>query len=197
MVAGRSCRKGGLVVFGLVLAVAAVFLALLVADTVRLGAPPMPSSQQERTAAIALVERRAIELARPVRVIEAGAGWGGMALALARAHPDFRVTAVEGAVAPFAVCWVRAVLHQLLGGSVVSVRAGNAREADYADIDVVVAFLGPDATQELAGHLARLPRAPQLVSVGFAVRDWKQRARIRLQDQWRSEVGLWVYETED
>ncbi|HCH61845.1 MAG: hypothetical protein CL927_00765 [Deltaproteobacteria bacterium] len=186
--------EGGLVVYGLLLAFGAVFLTLLVVDTMRLGAPPMPSSARERLAVVALVERRAIELARPVRVLEAGAGWGGLALAIARAHPDFQVVAVEGAVFPLVVCAVRVLLHHLLGGAGLTVLPGDALRADYADVDVVVAFLGPETTAELAARLAQLSHPPQVISVGFAVRGWRQRARIQLRDRWRSEAGLWVFE---
>ena len=178
--------------FGGLLGLAVLFLALLVVDTLRLGAPPMPSSGPERAAVAALLERRAIELARPIHVLEAGAGWGGMALSVARAHPDFRITAVEASLAPAGVAWVRAALMHLLGGPRVHVRLGDARTAPMDGIDVVVAFLGPESTARLAKHLGALPAPPQVVSVGFAVRGWRQRARIRLHDAWRSEVGLWT-----
>ncbi len=186
--------EGHLVVHALLLAFAVVFLALLVVDTARMGAPPMPSNTQERAAVVALVERRAIELARPIRVLEAGAGWGGLALAIARAQPDFQLLAVEGSVLPAGICRLRALVHHLLGGAMIDVRWGDFLRADYVDVDVVVAFLGPEPTTRLAEHLAQLPDPPQLVSVGFAVRSWRQRARIRLTDGWRSEVGLWVFD---
>ena len=186
--------EGVLVVHAVLLAVAVVFLALLVVDTARTGAPPMPSNTQERAAVVALVERRAIELARPIRVLEAGAGWGGLAFAIARAHPDFQLRAVEGSVLPAGVCWLRALVHHLVGGAVVDVRWGDFLLEDCTDVDVVVAFLGPEPTARLAAHLAQLSDPPQLVSVGFAVRSWRQRARIRLVDGWRSEVGLWVFD---
>ncbi len=188
-----ACRHpGGPLGTGILLILVVVFLGSLVVDTVRFGAPPMPSSRVEREAVAMLVERCSIELARPARVVEAGAGWGGLALAVARAHPDCPVTAVEGAWVPALVCWGRTRLEHLLGGPDVAVRLGDVRRCELGDVDVVVAFLGPEATATLADHLAQMSPPPQLISVGFSVRSWRQRARVRLSDRWNSEVGLYA-----
>jgi|GEM_PF-4720696 len=177
---------------GILVCAAVLFLAALVVDTWRLGAPPMPSSLAERRAVVALVDKLVREQGRPLTVVEVGAGWGGLALAVVRACPDCTVLAVEGAVVPAAVCWARATWLRLRGRPTMTVRFGDARHLDLGRPDVVVAFLGPDLTTAVADAVARRHPAVMVVSVGFAVRGWTKTARVRLADGWRSEVGLWA-----
>ena len=168
-----------------------LFLAGLAADTWRLGAPPMPSGPAERRAVVALVGRVIEDRGEGLTILEAGAGWGGLALAIARAHPGCRVVAVEGAWIPGVVCAVRARLCRVLGGPTVEVRFGDARRVSVDDLDLVVAFLGPEVTRDVADALlAGRPRL-EVISVGFGLPGWQRRARIPLPDAWRSEVALW------
>jgi len=171
------------------LVLAAVLLssmAWLVADTVRLGAPPMPSDGPARHAVVDLVRHIQASTSHPVRVVEAGAGWGGLAALLARQLPDSPVLAVEGAGLPALWCALRA-----RSGGRFETRWGDARRCELDDPDVVVAFLGPEATADLAERLALDHPKAYLVSVGFAVRGWRKVARVQLSDRWATEVAVW------
>ncbi len=158
----------------------------LVADTVRLGAPPMPSDIRSREAVAKLVQSLQAPSDRPLRVVEAGAGWGGLAALLAQRLPHSQVLAVEGAGLPALWCAMRS----RLGGG-FSARWGNAMRCSLDAPDVVVAFLGPAGTQALAERLARDFPEARLVSVGFAVRGWERVRRVELVDHWRTEVAVW------
>jgi len=158
----------------------------LVADTVRLGAPPMPSDIGAREAVVKLIEALQGHSDRPLRVVEAGAGWGGLAALVARRLPNSRVLAVEGAGLPALWC---AMLSRL--GGRFSSRWGDATRCPLDAPDVVVAFLGPEGTQALAERLARDFPEARLVSVGFAVRGWERVLRVGLSDHWHTEVAVW------
>jgi len=176
------------IIFGTALA----FLGLLGLDTWRLGAPPMPSSAAERRAVLALLARSVEGKRSAVTILEAGAGWGGLALAMARAQPHCSVVAVEGAVAPAMVCWLRARLLRARGGPLVRVHLGDVRRVDVGSVDMAVAFLGPEPTALLAEHLASTQPGVEVISVGFALRGWHRRLRIQLADPWLTEVALWT-----
>ena len=72
----------------LVLALAAIVLVL--GGTLRTGVPPMPTSSGVRACMFDLSKDVA-----PATVFELGAGWGGLATALARRWPEAKVVAVE------------------------------------------------------------------------------------------------------
>ena len=170
------------------LLLAAVVLAAmtwLVADTVRLGAPPMPSNRPERRAVIDLLRRFQSSPQAPLRVVEAGAGWGGLAAMISRELDSAQVLAIEGAAIPALWCKLRARSRGY------RTRWGDARRCSLDDPDVVVAFLGPEATAELAARLCQDHPSVHLVSVGFAVRGWHKVARVCLSDRWSSEVAVW------
>ena len=154
----------------------------LVADTVRLGAPPMPSNRPERRAVIDLLRRFQSSSQAPLRVVEAGAGWGGLAAMIARELDSVQVLAIEGAAIPAMWCKLRARSRGY------RTRWGDARRCS---LDVVVAFLGPEATADLAARLRQDHPSVHLVSVGFAVRGWHKVARVSLSDSWSSEVAVW------
>lgn len=182
---------------------ALVVLTVVMVDTVRFGAPPMPSSPAERRAAVALVSRchpspeadapaPGGSAPAPLRVVEAGAGWGGLAIALAQGVPGSRVTAVEGSWLPWGVCGLRAVVRRGLGRPSFRVVRGDHRVVELDHPHVVVAFLGPEPTAALARRLATDHSGVRLVSVGFAVPGWRKCARVVLDDAWRTEVALWA-----
>lgn len=175
----------------LVVALSVVAMASVALDTWRLGAPPMASSPAERQAVITVLRATSAELGRPLSVVEAGAGFGGLAVAIADALPASRVTAVEAAVLPGLVCALRARMEVWRGHNPIQFRFGDAGRCIPAGTDVVVCFLGPDSTARLARAIEQGHPGVRVVSVGFRVPGWRRGRRVVLDDAWRTEVAAW------
>lgn len=78
---------------------------------------------------------------RPVRFMDIGSGLGGAVLALARRRPDSQFTGIEIAPLPWLVSRVRAAL----AGNRCRFVRGDYLRLDFADYDVVFAYLSPAA----------------------------------------------------
>lgn len=165
----------------LVVLVTLVVAGTVVWDSVRIGAPPLPSSPAMRAAMLSLLPEREHCVA-----LEVGAGWGGVAVAVARARPTWEVTAVEQARVPFAFCWVR---QRLLGPSNLTVVYGNGLDAIFENADVVTCYLLPETMLELRDRLETTGRpGGVLLSAAFGMRGWAAERTLRLDDLYRTEV---------
>lgn len=82
--------------------------------------------------------------ARPLRVIDVGSGLGGLVLDLAARRPDCRVEGMELAPLP----WLASRLRQAAGGRGHFLR-NDYQRLDFADYDVVFAYLSPAAMPQL------------------------------------------------
>ena len=154
---------------------------LVVADAVRLGAPPMPSSRDARRALVGLLPD-----APDLEAHELGAGWGGLVVAVARARPTWRVVAWEAAWVPFAFLWAR---RRIFGPRNLSVRRGDWMQAPLDQADVLTAYLLPDAMLRLRDALeARGRPGAWLLSVHFGVRGWNPDRGTVLRDRHRTRV---------
>src|SRR3990170_3851302 len=78
--------------------------------TVRTGISPMPTLPAARRAMLAALPD---ELTGTVA--ELGAGWGGLAFAVAGRHPRARIIAYELSPLPWLVLWVRRCVWGLVG----------------------------------------------------------------------------------
>jgi hypothetical protein len=154
---------------------------LVVADALRLGAPPMPSSPAARRALVAMLPDRP-----GLEAHELGAGWGGLAVAVARARPTWQVVAWEAAWVPFAFLWIR---RRIFGPRNLTVRRGDWMQAPLEQCDVITAYLLPDAMLRLRDALeARGRPGAWLLSVHFGVRGWSPDRASVLRDRHRTRV---------
>ena len=154
---------------------------VVVWDSVRIGAPPLPSSPGMRSAMLSLLP----EVEHCV-ALEVGAGWGGLAIATARARPTWEVTAVEQARVPFAFCWLR---QRLLGPENLTVVYGDGLEALFENADVVTCYLLPETMLALRDRLEACGRPGSvLLSAAFGVRGWVPERSLRLDDLYNTEV---------
>lgn len=130
----------------------------------RTGVAPMPSNAACHSAVAV-----ALEDAPPGPILELGAGWGGLALAIARARPDRRVIAVEMAAPPRLVAGLRA---RRAGLANIALGGGDGLDRVGPELGAVVCYLGPAQMRRLAERLERADMAgwPGLVvSLGFAL----------------------------
>ncbi len=170
---------------GLALLTAVVLAALLVvAYTLRTGAPPWPSSPAARRTLLAALPPD--EALPPGVVLELGSGWGGLALALAARLPGRRVVAVELSPVPWAVTRLRALAGQV--GN-LDARRADLHGVDVSDAALIICYLHRDAMTRLAARLAtEAPAGARVVSNSFALGDWTPVARHPVRDAFGSEI---------
>jgi len=168
----------------------------------------MPSS---RRAAVLMVRCAAEEAARldseprpdqataavgkPTYIIEAGSGWGGLAIAVARRIPKAQVEGYENSPLPFLFSALRA---RLSGCGRVRFRFGDYRKADLRHADIIVAYLFPKGMCDLAQLLApaRAKDTPvTLISNTFALPGLKPDRLLQSGDTSLSPV--YVYRSAD
>jgi len=82
---------------------------------------------------------------KPIRMIDIGSGLGDMAMYMAKARESGHIEGIEIAPLPWLISFVRA--H--LSGSRASFKLGDYRELDFAQYDVVFAYLSPAAMSAL------------------------------------------------
>lgn len=161
------------------LAVVCLAGASIVWQSLSVGISPMPSSARARDALLELVP---VGQTGPVH--ELGAGWGTLAVPLARRLPTAHVIAWETSLVPFAVLWLRARKLPNL-----EVRRADFFTADFATAQVVVCYLFTGAMERLSPRLrAELPPGALVVSHTFALRGWEPELTRRLDDLYRTPV---------
>lgn len=112
-----------------------VFLALYW-STFRTQVPFFPSGRRTHEAVAALLPGGV-----PIRFIDVGSGLGGLVLALADRRPESRFAGIELAPLP----WLVSMLRARLASSRASFVRGDYTALDFADHDVVFAYLSPAA----------------------------------------------------
>jgi hypothetical protein len=169
----------------LLLPIAALVLAALAlaAWTLRTGISPMPTLPAARRALLgALPPPEALAGA----VHERGAGWGTLALPLARRYPERSVVAWELSPLPWAVCRLRA---RLTGARNLAVRRADFLRADLRGAALLVCYLDPGNMARLRPKLeAELAAGAVLVSHTFAVPGWQPEAVVRAPDLHASPI---------
>ncbi len=113
--------------------------------------------------------------AGPIRIVDVGAGLGGLMAHLARRRPDATVDGIEIAPMTWLLCWLRL----RLGGSRARVRLGDLAGLDLAAYDVVFAFLSPEPMPELhARAQATMRPGTLMISCEFEVAGCEPDERI-------------------
>ncbi|MEQ9556635.1 MAG: class I SAM-dependent methyltransferase [Rhodospirillales bacterium] len=168
----------------LALSLALAAIVLVLAGTVRTGVPPMPTSPAVRACMFSLIDGL-----EPRCIHELGAGWGGLAGALARRYPNARVVATEVSPLPWAVCRLR---QALFGPANLDVRFGDVMKTDFSEADLAVCFLCPPAMARLAPRLeGSLKPGAHVLSNAFALPGWTPVTEARVDDLHRSAVYLY------
>ncbi|HEX8886357.1 MAG TPA: class I SAM-dependent methyltransferase [Noviherbaspirillum sp.] len=104
---------------------------------------------------------------RPLRIIDIGSGLGGLALNIAARRPDCQVTGIELAPLP----WLASRLRPGNSSNCRFLR-GDYQALDFADYDVVFAYLSPAAMPQLwAKARAEMRPGTLLLSHEFTVPD--------------------------
>ncbi len=84
---------------------------------------------------------RLMQQNKPVRMIDIGSGLGDMSMHIAKVRPDSHIEGIEIAPLPWLVSFVRARIRR----SSAVFKLGDYRELDFANYDVIFAYLSPAA----------------------------------------------------
>lgn len=103
---------------------------------------------------------------KPLRLIDIGSGLGDMAMHIAKFRPDGHVLGIEIAPLPWLISYVRAKIRR----STAMFSLGDYRALDFADYDVIFAYLSPAAMLALweKAHQEMLPGS-MLISLEFEI----------------------------
>jgi hypothetical protein len=153
--------------------------------TTRLGIPPMPSSAALRATVLDMVR----EAGPAERIVDLGAGWGGLARSAALLFPQRRVEALE-------ISWVPYLFGKAVSGIIgpgnLQVRRGDLSREVFDGDTIYICYLSPPAMSSLAETLATAstPRC-RIVSAAFALPGWAPAERWVAGDLMRSPVYLY------
>lgn len=176
---------------------AAVLLAVvsIVYASWRNGISPMPAPALVRRAVASEINRM------PERgvIVEAGSGWGTLALHILRHCTCKELVGVENSLVPL---WVSRISVRLLlsrksplRGRVSFVR-GNLYSYPFERADLVVCYLYPGAMERLSPILReRLAPGAAVVSVCFALPGWRPERIVTSSDLYRTKI--YVYKKVD
>ncbi|HSH69934.1 MAG TPA: hypothetical protein VK997_08455 [Deferrisomatales bacterium] len=143
-----------------------VTLVLVVAYTLATGVSPMPTGRAARAALLGELP------ADPGgTVFELGAGWGGLAAALARRYPTRPVVGYELSPVP----WLFAALGRWCAGPAnLTLRRADFLRADLSPAGLIVCYLCPAGMARLRPKLeAELRPGSVVVSHFFALPGWR------------------------
>jgi len=103
------------------------------------------------------------------KFIDIGSGLGDMPMVVAKLRHNCHAEGIEIAPLPWLVSQVRAWLKR----SSVRFKLGNYNDLNFADYDVVFAYLSPAVMQALwqKAHLEMRPKS-LLISLEFEIKDW-------------------------
>lgn len=150
-------------------------------SALRLGIGPVPTGLRVRRVMLAQLPPEV-----DGTIYELGAGWGGLALALARSQPKARVIAMEASWVPWAFSVLRVALT---GVPNLEVRRGDFFATDLSHAQVVVTYLFTGAMARLATKLStELKPGAYVVSQTFALPSWQPRHTEKANDLYRTPV---------
>lgn len=168
-------------------AVVLLLVLLIVAASIRNGITPMPTSRLVRR----MVMQQIGLPADRSEIVEAGSGFGTLALQLARRFPMCRITGIENSIVPL-------LISRLLGRfnrmprSRLEFRRGDLFEQAYETSDLVVCYLHPAAMRRLGPILRqRAKEGSKIVSVFFAFDDWEPESVEVCGDMYRTKVYVY------
>ncbi|MFP4146984.1 MAG: class I SAM-dependent methyltransferase [Halorhodospira sp.] len=167
------------------IALTLLVMVLITGYTARTGIAPLPTSRPGRAVMLASLP----EMANGGTLVEAGSGWGGLALRIARERPQVQVVGYELSPLP----WLFSLLRSWLQ-FVPNVRfyRRDLREASFREVDVVVCYLHDSILEALASKLrAELPAGAVVVSNTFRIPGWRPSA-IR-QPAVRFDAPVYIY----
>lgn len=159
-----------------------VLMTLIFWGTVRGDVPLFLSSDEVALSVIALMEAENVK-----KFADLGAGIGTVALPVANAFSHVQVDAWERAPIPWLISTLRG---KNLANYTVSRR--NLFEANFAEYDVIFAFLSPRVMPDIGEQLqTKMRKGALFISSSFPVPDWTPERILQIHDS--SKTLLYCY----
>jgi len=160
-------------------------LASVVWSTLRFHISPMPSSPRARRAILSW-----IPAGTTGEIFELGAGWGSLAIPIARQCAHAHVVACEGSPVPYLVCCLRKLLRPAPN---LTLRFGDFSGVDLSRASGVVTYLWTGGMAQLAPKLVReLQPGSWVISSTFAWRGREATDEQTLDDIFRTKIYRYV-----
>lgn len=162
----------------------------IIVSTLRIGISPMPSSSKARYEILALIQRQQHNDSNVIA--ELGSGWGHLAIAIAKANPDSKVTGFEVSFFPWLVSVAWAKLARIDN---VTFKRSNFLAADLTAYQMLCCYLFPAGMQSLSRKLNTICQQTDciqtdriLLSNTFALPEYKPVATRVLTDLYRTKI---------
>lgn len=164
------------------------------------GITPMPAASRVRHEVSNEINR----LLEQGMLVEAGSGWGTLALHIAKRCPGLGIIGVENSLIPLWVSRFLAHVSPLLDrssrvdrGNRVSFIRADLYRYPYESVDLIVCYLYPGAMTRLSGIFQqRLSPGQQIISVCFALPGWKPDKVITCKDIYRTPIYVYTIKAE-
>lgn len=170
------------------LLITATLLAVLsiVYTSWRNGISPMPTSAPVRRAITSAMRR----MSETQTIVEAGSGWGTLALHLSGQDADFRITGIENSLIPL---WVSRLSARISSADNVNFIRGDLYAYSYKQADVILCYLYPGAMKRLSSIFReQLVPGTKVISICFTLPGWEPKEVITCRDMYRTKV--YIYE---
>ena len=166
-------------------AISLVVMVSILVGVLRTGISPMPSSKRAVQQVLGFVSPN-----QPGPIYELGAGWGSLAIPLARAFPDRSIIAHELSTIP----WLFLLLRVRASGiDNIEVRRRDFFRDDLGKAAAVVCYLYPGSMVKLATKLqSELVPGTVVVSNTFGLPGWVPDQTSQLQDLYRTKIYRFI-----
>lgn len=129
-----------------------------------------------------------LKLSKSIQVVEAGSGWGTLALRIAQDNPGARITGIENSPLPL---YCSRLLARLKGAN-IHFQQGDLYHYPYEQADIIVCYLFPGAMSRLSSILEQQCQAhTYVISVYFALPEWEPEQVIVCSDWYRTPVYVY------
>ncbi len=124
---------------------------------------------------------------KSVRLIDIGSGLGDMSMYMAKIRPDSRIQGIEIAPLPWFISYIRAKFRS----SSATFKLGDYQALDFANYDVIFAYLSPAAMRMLWDKASQEMRPGSLlISLEFEIPGVAENMRIT-GNQNRPDIFVW------
>jgi hypothetical protein len=182
----------GLIIIPLLVIVVAGVVSIIL-YTLRLGISPMPSSSSARLSSLRLLGEWLASLPvhdrKNLTLVEAGSGWGGLAMMISQEFPELTVVGYERSPVPFLFSRIRSRLTGAPGP--VFVRR-NFSEGLEKGCDIVICYLYPGGMKRIAEMLELIREKPLvLITIAFHLPGHVPLRESLSRDMYRTPVYLY------
>ncbi len=161
----------------------------IVYSTVKNGISPMPSSHLARRSALNALNRYMGGAGLNGIIVEAGSGWGHLAMEAAKRWPHKSVIGLENAWLPY---WFSYLFSKLQRFQNLKLLRKDLYTFDYESVDVVLCYLHPGAMKRLSTIWSeKLKDDAVVISIYFAVPGWEPERVITCKDVFRTRIYVY------